>query len=86
MSDICTVFIDDIIRMLELVRCWLSQLARIIELLLLLLELKSLLLLLLTILRSIVVLFAFFFTLSFFIVIRCALCSKHKKNKIKKQV
>jgi hypothetical protein len=75
MSDILAVLVDDVVRMLEVVRRWLSYMAGIVELLLLLLELESLLLLLLTVLRGVAVFFTFFFTLSFLGIVRCALSS-----------
>jgi hypothetical protein len=49
-SNVRSVLVDDVVGMLELIRRWLSHMARIVELLLLLLKLESLLLLLLTVL------------------------------------
>lgn len=85
MSYVLTILIDDIVRMLEITRCWLSHMARIVKLLLLLLKLKSLLLLLLTVLRCIAVLFAFSFTLPFLSAVRCALWSSRMIEKERKK-
>jgi hypothetical protein len=80
MPDVGSVLVDDVVGVLEVTGCWLSHMARIVELLLLCLELKSLLLLLLAVLRGVVGLIAFSFTLPFLGVVRCALRSTEKRN------
>jgi hypothetical protein len=84
MPNILSIFIDNIIGMLEVSGRWLTLLLQLIELLLgllqmlcllllLLLEMKSMLLLLLSVCGRITGLLAFSFTLSFLIVVCRAL-------------
>lgn len=82
-SNVLAVLVDDVIGVLEVIRCWLSHMARIIKLLLLLLKLQSLLLLLLAVLGRIAGLLAFSFTLPFLAIVRCALRPGRIKRKEK---